>query len=415
MNETATLEFKESITKTFLKTVSAFSNYGDGQIIFGIDDDGNIKGIENPEDVRIDIENRINDSITPQPKYSITVNTNKTITLTVFEGNNKPYFYSSKAYKRNDTVTIEVDTFELTRLILESKKMNYEELSSKSQGLEFNYLAEKLKQHIQIESFNNDTLKTLNLFNEKNGYNNAANILSDNNTFPGIDIAVFGDTINIIKKRIILENISILKMYEKAIETYKDYYQYEEINGSYRNKVELIPEEAFREALANALIHRSWDLNARIRISMFNDKIEISSPGGLPNGITKDEYLKGMISLRRNPIISNVFYRLGIVEIFGTGILRINQTYENSIKKPIFNVSANTIQIILPIHDKNYAMEKDQAILYEILSKTQNMSISEIMPYVPFGRSKVKELLKKMENEGIVKIVGNGKATKYHL
>ena len=144
---------KESITKTFLKTVSAFSNYGDGQIIFGIDDDGNIKGIENPEDVRIDIENRINDSITPQPKYSITVNKNKTITLTVFEGNNKPYFYNSKAYKRNDTATIEVDTFELTRLILESKKMNYEELSSESQGLEFNYLAEKLKQHIQIESF----------------------------------------------------------------------------------------------------------------------------------------------------------------------------------------------------------------------------------------------------------------------
>ena len=135
----------------------------------------------------------------------------------------------------------------------------------------------------------------------------------------------------------------------------------------------------------------------------------------MPNGITKDEYLKGMISLRRNPIISNVFFRLGIVEIFGTGILRINQTYENSIKKPIFNVSANTIQIILPIHDKNYAMEKDQTILYEILSKTQNMSISEIMPYVPFGRSKVKELLKKMEKEGIVKIVGNGKATKYHL
>lgn len=122
MNEIATLEFKESITKTFLKTVSAFSNYEDGQIIFGIDDDGDIKGIENPKDVHIDIENRINDSITPHPKYSITVNKNKTITLTVFEGNNKPYFYNSNAYKRNNTATIEVDTFELTRLILESKK-----------------------------------------------------------------------------------------------------------------------------------------------------------------------------------------------------------------------------------------------------------------------------------------------------
>ena len=415
MKETKTLEFKESITKTFLKTVCAFSNYEGGQIIFGIDDEGNIKGIENPENVCIDIENRINDNIDPQPKYSIVVNKNNTITLTVVEGNNKPYFYNSKAYKRNDTATIEVDTYELTRLILESKKMSYEELSSELQELKFNYLEQKLKKHIQIESFNKDTLKTLNLFNEKNGYNNAANILSDNNTFPGIDIAKFGDSINIIKKRLVLENISILQMYDQTIQIYKDYYQYEEIDGSYRKKVELIPEEAFREAIANALIHRIWDLNAKIRISMFDDRIEISSPGGLPKGITKEEYLRGMISLRSNPIISNVFYRLGIVEIFGTGILRINHTYENSIKKPIFNISQNTIQIILPIYNVDLSMTEDQEILYNTLSKTKNMSISEIVPNVPYGKSKTKELLKKMENEGIVKVVGNGKGTKYHL
>lgn len=415
MKETKTLEFKESITKTFLKTVCAFSNYEGGQIIFGIDDEGNIKGIENPENVCIDIENRINNNIDPQPKYSIVVNKNNTITLTVVEGNNKPYFYNSKAYKRNDTATIEVDTYELTRLILESKKMSYEELSSELQELKFNYLEQKLKKHIQIESFNKDTLKTLNLFNEKNGYNNAANILSDNNTFPGIDIAKFGDSINIIKKRLVLENISILQMYDQTIQIYKDYYQYEEIDGSYRKKVELIPEEAFREAIANALIHRIWDLNAKIRISMFDDRIEISSPGGLPKGITKEEYLRGMISLRRNPIISNVFYRLGIVEIFGTGILRINHTYENSIKKPIFNISENTIQIILPIYNVNLSMTEDQEILYNTLSKTKNMSISEIVPNVPYGKSKTKELLKKMEKEGIVKVVGNGKGTKYHL
>ncbi len=83
-------------------------------------------------------------------------------------------------------------------------------------------------------------------------------------------------------------------------------------------KVDLVPEEAFRESVANALIHRAWDLNANIRISMYDDRIEITSPGGLINGITKDEYITGMISMLRNPIISNIFYRLGIVEIFGT-------------------------------------------------------------------------------------------------
>ena len=178
----------------------------------------------------------------------------------------------------------------------------YEDLPSNNQNLNFDYLESKLKDVIHI-----DTLKTLNLFNN-NLFNNAANILSNNNSFPGIDIAVFGKNINIIKKRFILENISILEMYDKAILAYTDYYQYEEIEGSYRKKIELISEEAFREAVANALIHRAWDLNSKIRISMFEDRIEISFPGGLVNGITRDEYLSGMISSLRNPIISNVFF-----------------------------------------------------------------------------------------------------------
>ena len=292
--------------------------------------------------------------------------------------------------------------------------MNFEKMPSKVQDLKFNYLEEKLKKHIQIETFNKDILKTLNLYNEKNGYNNAANILSDNNIFPGIDIAIFGDTINIIKKRTTLENMSVLQMYDKTVEIFKDNYQYEEIDGSYRKKVELIPEEAFREALANALIHRSWDLNARIRIAMFNDKIEISSFGGAPSGISVDEYLCGMISLRRNPIISNIFYRLGIVEIFGTRILRINQAYENSIRKPIFNLSENAIQIILPVLN-NFLIEDDQEIIYNALGKSKSIPISEIVSNVPFGRTKTKELLKKMEKDGIVKVVGKGKATKYHI
>lgn len=84
--------------------------------------------------------------------------------------------------------------------------------------------------------------------------------------------------------------MSILKAFDEAIQMYKDYYQYEEITGTYRKTVELIPEEAYREAVANALIHRSWDMNAQVRISMYADRIEIVSPGGLINGITEEEY-----------------------------------------------------------------------------------------------------------------------------
>lgn len=292
---------------------------------------------------------------------------------------------------------------------------DFEELPSLQQKLSFHYLEKRLKKTIGIEEFNQDTLITLNLYNKKQGYNNAANILSDDNTFAGIDIVKFGNNINIINKRSTLDHMSILEAYDKAIDFYMDYYQYEEIKGSYHKKIELIPEEAFREALAYASIHRAWDIQSQIRIFMYDDRIEIISPGGLTSGITENEYLLGKISILRNPIISNVFYRLKIVEIFGTGILRINQIYENSIKKPIFDISPNAIQIILPVIDHDYHLSEDEKKIYEVLNKNMYKSMSEIQPYVPYGKTKVTKILKQMAKKGIVKIEGKGKATKYHL
>ena len=120
MRETRILEFKETITNTFLKTVSAFSNYDGGTILFGVDDDGNVKGLMDAKQACLDIENKINDSISPQPNYTLEIqNNDQTIKLTVKSGLQKPYLYKAKAYKRNDTATIEVDTLELSRLILD--------------------------------------------------------------------------------------------------------------------------------------------------------------------------------------------------------------------------------------------------------------------------------------------------------
>ena len=100
MRETRTTEFKEMITNTFLKTVSAFSNYDGGEIFFGIDDNGNIKGLSDVKQACLDIENKINDSITPQPDYTLELqNNDRTIKLTVKSGLQKPYLYKSKAYK----------------------------------------------------------------------------------------------------------------------------------------------------------------------------------------------------------------------------------------------------------------------------------------------------------------------------
>ena len=126
MRETRIVEFKETITNTFLKTVSAFSNYDGGTIFFGIDDNGDIKGLLDVKQACLDIENKINDSISPQPNYMLEIqNNDQIIKLTIKSGLQKPYLYKSKAYKRNDTATIEVDTLEFSRLILEGKNIRF--------------------------------------------------------------------------------------------------------------------------------------------------------------------------------------------------------------------------------------------------------------------------------------------------
>ena len=414
MRETRIVEFKETITDTFLKTVSAFSNYDGGTILFGVDDDGNIKGLPDVKQACLDIENKINDSITPQPDYTLEIqNNDQTIKLTVKSGLQKPYLYKSKAYKRNDTATIEVDTLEFSRLVLDGKNIRFEELPCKDQELSFEILHRKLKETVRIENFDKDTLKTLNLYDDVNGFNNAAGILADKNHFPGIDIVKFGENISIIQKRSTFENVSVLEVYEKAIEVFRDYYQYEVIQGADRKKMEKIPEAAFREAIANALIHRVWDVDSQIRVSMFDDRIEIVSPGGLPSGITEEEYLSGKLSVLRNRNLANVFYRLGFVEIFGTGITRIKQLYADGLIKPDFEVSENAIKIMLPVFEKNADLTEDEIIIYKLLSKTMLKPISEVAPYVPFGKSKTTKLLKEMCQKGVITVEGKGKSTKY--
>ncbi len=416
MHETKKLEFKETITNTFLKTVSAFSNYDGGEILFGVDDNGNIKGLSDIRQACLDIETKINDSISPQPNYTLEIqNNDSVIKLSVKAGSQKPYLYKSKAYKRNGTATIEVDTLEFSRLILEGKNIQFEELVCKEQNLNFEILQEKLKIAIQIESFSQDTLKTLNLYNSTSGYNNAASILADDNQFPGIDIVKFGENISVIQKRATFDKMSILAVYEKTLEIFRDYYQYEEIQGSDRKKVEKIPESAFRETIANALIHRVWDIESQIRVLMFDDRIEVVSPGGLPAGISEEEYLSGKISILRNKILANVFYRLGLVEIFGTGITRIKQLYDDALIKPNFELSTNTIKVVLPIFENNFNLTEDEKKIYKLLSKTMLKSISEIAPYVPFGKTKTTHLLKDMQQKGTVVIEGKGRGTKYLL
>ena len=414
MKESKELELKSTITNTFLKTVSAFSNYNSGKIIFGIDDNGKIIGLENIEELCLDLENKINDNISPKPDFKFIKDTKKNIiTLIVEEGLNKPYLYKGKAYKRNGTSTVEVDRIEFNRLTLLGLNQYYEELKARKQDLEFKVLKKELEEKLSLKNFSKDVLKTLNLYDDKNGYNNAAELLADKNTFSGVDIAKFGKSIDEILDRNLFVNISIILQYQKTLEAFNRYYKYEQILGSERIEKELIPEKAFREVIANALIHRTWDVNSNIKISMYEDKIEVSSPGGLPSGINEKEYLNGQISQLRNPILANIFFRLKYIEMFGTGIRRINESYKNFAVKPNFEIFENSIKITLPITKTELFLTTDEKIIMDILEKGNILSSSEILEKVEFKKDKLNRILKNLIQKNYIDVIGNGRGTKY--
>lgn len=421
-NERYNLEFKEEVSKTFLKTVSAFANYNDGEVIFGIDDDGKVVGVkENPKEEAIRIENMINDSISPIPYFQIImkeVEGKTIIVLEVKKGKDTPYFYKGKAYKRGDTASIEVDRFELRRLALEGVNMHFEDRKAASQDLNFNVLEEKLKKEAGIERLNLDILKTLNLYSKDGYYNTAGELLADKNDidFSGIDIVKFGKDINKILFRKTINYTSLLTQFDSAIEIFEQYYVYEEIDGYNRVKKELIPREAFRESLANAIVHRVWDTNSYIQIAMYDDKIEVNSPGGLPVGISIDEYLYINISVLRNPIIAGVFNRLNIIEKFGTGIARINDEYIRSISKPEFKVSDNRIRIILPVTQIDQMdLSDDEVIIYELLKVGVELSRKDIDLRTGFNKAKTLRILNNLVDKNIIRKIGSGSTLTYML
>lgn len=248
---------------------------------------------------------------------------------------------------------------------------------TKNKSLHFNQI-----RVMGIEQLTKDILKTLELYSDQNGFNNAAALLADSNHFKGIDIIRFGDSIDEIMER---------------------------------KSVDKIPEKAFREAVANALVHRMWDIPASIKISMYPDKIEISSPGGLPAGLSEDEYLNGQISLLRNPIIGNVFFRLKYIEKFGTGIMRINYAYKNILVKPEYRIFSNSIRIILPVIKSDYKLNEAEKRLINILTDSGSMTRNEVEKAAEMEKSKTIRILNGLIDKNIIQKKGMGRATKYEL
>lgn len=413
MRETKKLEFKRDLSNSFLKTVSAFANYGSGRILFGVDDAGNKLGLDDPASVALAIENKINDAISPVPEYSIDIDSRTgVIELTVYAGLRKPYLYHSKAYRRSDTSTVAVDQLELKRLVLEGENLTYDAFPINDTDLAFTYLESWLGRAAGVSAVTPDVLRSLELLDADGAYNIAAKLLADNNDMPGIDAVRFGESISVLLDRETYAGCSILEQYDRAVELFRRYYVYEEVAGFERVERQRIPENAFREAIANALVHRQWDVTSHVTVSMFDDRVEVVSLGGLPSGLSLHDYLEGQVSVLRNPILGNVFFRLHIIERFGTGTLRIRDAYRGFARQPRFTVSDSSIRVMLPVALQTPGLSADEEVVWHVL-EGRTMAISDIAEAVGFSKTKLKGILKRMAQVGVIEVVGSGRGTRY--
>lgn len=417
MEESRQLEFKREVSRSFLKTASAYANYGTGKIIFGIDDDGSAVGVADPAKVRLAVENALNDSIDPVPRFSLETERRDgavTVALTVYEGPDKPYLYRGKAYRRSDTADVEVGRAELGRLVLSGNRLAFEELPSRRQDLSFGALARELSEKAGV-SLDENVLKTLGLYSEGGGYNNAAAALADENALAGVDIVRFGEDDSVMLDRERLVGVSALEQLAGALSMYRKYYRYEKIEGALRTERALVPEEAFRESVANAIVHRDWSAPSNVQVAMRPGSITVSSPGGLPDRITVGEYLGGHVSVLRNPVLANVFFRLGHIEAFGTGVDRIRDCYQGLASRPSFSVSENLITVVLPVCGEPEALSDDEERALGFFDGGKALSRVQLEGAARMSKAKAGRVLASLVGKGRLVKVGSGRATRYAL
>ena len=423
------VELKRELTKEIKKEIVAFANSKGGTIYIGIDDTGKVIGLKDCNKDAEALSGMIREGI----KSDLTLYTNiiietvegkKIIILKVMSGSNKPYYLADKGLKpsgvfiRHGNVSAPATDELIKRLILENHD-TFENLVSQNQDLHFVYLnsifSDKQKE-LSITKY-----KLLNIINNDNLYTNLGLLLSDECPFT-IKCAVFNGNNKLSFKDRKEFKGSLLKQLEDTL-NYLNIIN--RISGRIINykRIDIrdYPEFALRETILNAIIHRNYNFSGSILVSVFDDRIEVTSLGGLMTGLSIDDIISG-VSQTRNKNLASIFYRLEYVENYGTGIGRMIDVYKEFNLKPDFATTDNSFKVILPnvnykpkVQDVliNSLSQKDIIINYLKDNNKIKREVVDAMFNISSARSK--KILSEMVKENIIVKKGNGKNTYYIL
>lgn len=426
--ETENIEFKSVLTDDIYKEVIAFANTDGGTIFIGIDNSGNTVGIENVDETFLKITNGIRDAIAPDVTMFVkfTLGGNETIKISVGEGSFKPYYLKSKGLKpggvfvRQGTSAAPASPDEIRKMIKESDGDIFEEMRSMEQELTF--LETRKAFSDNATEFSENKFKALGVV-DKTGtlFTNLALILSDQCPYT-IKTAVFSDDDNIQ----FLDSKEFSGSIFRQLENCFDYLKLcnktkAEFDGLTRIEKPDYPEEAVREALLNAAVHRDYSFSGSIIINVNPRETEFISLGGLLPGLSPED-IKSGISQPRNKNLAAVFHRLRFIESYGTGIRKIYTSYKISKTQPRIEITQNTFKIILPnMNTSEKAYEKESSVTLSAQKQTVidfirnhgSINSKETENLLGIKRTRAYTILKELINEGYLTVTGKGADKKY--
>ena len=432
--ESERIEYKSQMIDDIYKEVIAFANTDGGVIYLGIDDKGNLIGIDNVDETYTRLTNGIRDAIAPDVTMFVryVLQDNKVIQIEVAEGSYKPYYLKSKGmkptgvYVRQGASSVQASPDQIRQMIKESDGDNYEDSRSLDQDLTFS-AAETAFQRYGVE-FSIEKYRVLGI-TQNDIFTNLALLLSDQ-CLHTTKIAVFKDEFCTEFRDSKEFGGSVFKQFEDSV-TYLALCNRtaSTIKGVVRTDKKDYPEEAIREALLNAIVHRDYSFSGSIIINVNDSKMEFISLGGLLPGLSTEDIRIG-VSQPRNKKLAEVFHRLRLIESYGTGIRRIFKLYENCPIQPVIEVTANAFKIVLPNMNACGAVaervpeaaEKAPVVItpqmktvLDYLAEYGEMTDEDLQELLNIKKTRAYLLARQMNENGLIDIIGRGAAKKYKL
>lgn len=439
--ENETLEYKRQYTPDIKKEVVAFANTAGGTIYIGVDDNGTPVGVQDPDAVVQQLTNALRDGIRPDVTMFTRIAIQDmggcpVVAVTVSTGTRRPYYLTDKGlrpsgvYLRQRASSAPASEDAIRRMIRLTDGDSFENGRSLIQELTFQTFAAEMQQrHLACGPAQ---YQTLGILATDGLYTNLGLLVSDQCQH-SIKLAVFQGTDKLLFKDRKEFGGSIFQQLNEAYRAI-DFYNgtRASFEGLLRKDERDYPMEAVREALLNAVVHRDYSFSGSTSINLYQDRMELISLGGLVPGFSLEAALMGA-SQPRNGKLAALFYRMDLIEAYGTGLGKILNCYVGLPVQPSFESVEGAFRVVLPnIHAASTQEEvcpveksrvghtpasatltaSEQKALRAIQQAGQ-MSRRDLESRLGVGTTRAVMLLKRLVELGKVQKIGNGKSTQY--